>query len=242
MNKTNISIYLVIICILSSCNLKEKKIKDSIPVSIHSEQRISEERDSDNQAVLSIFEQIPAVTEITEQLQGLYEYLRKPKNFRPIVLENQKLKEFYIFNINVDDSIKSVEQKLQALNKVYIGGEDYLGVYKIINPDIVIEEFENVDFVISFFENKIFSITKYDISNSDCEKILDNFGVRLNISEMTYKESVYISIDRDWCLFLEKHHFGNCEQQDMLNVVFLNTTVSRNIAERHNKFEQGEIQ
>lgn len=194
---------LIIFCCLIGCKSK-KQITAEYNTESDIQNEISEDESKEESAV--------------EQPQKKERITTNPGNFThaDIFAENVDTEydgDLYFFDLNINDSIETVREKLTKLGYEFEEGYDsYLKIHKIWNKEMIREERINMDFMISFYKNKLYSFSKWSLSLEEAQEICDYYGGDFDIALL--KMPQYYKIQKsNWIVVI-----GNNGDMNVLSI------------------------
>lgn len=138
--------------------------------------------------------------------------------------------DLYFFNLNVNDSIETVKKKLESHGCEFEEGTDnYIGLHKIWNKGMILEERININFIICFYNKKLYSFTKGSLSLEEAQAICTYYGRDFDVSTLKFPQSFVIK-KADWELKI-------CNDGDMNGLIIYNPEIAKKIQEINSKFE-----
>lgn len=132
-------------------------------------------------------------------------------SYDPVIIDNFSLDTIYFYDIKINDSIAVVKEKLKLSGKEISEGTDYVGIYKIWNKDMILEERINLGFLVWCYKNQIASFTEFDVSLEKCQEILSELNTSFDLSKLQYMDSISFVI-QDWIIefFRDEKSYTYC--------------------------------
>lgn len=143
----------------------------------------------------------------------------------------------YFWNLNTDDDIDTVKEKLNSHDCKFEEGTDYANVYKIWNKGIIIEEWENLDFMITYYNQNLVTFTKWNISLQELQKICQFYGESVDVSKLKNPQ-YYIFRRGNYEISVgNEGYYDALHKGDLFVLYITNSELAKQVQKKYDSFD-----